>query len=242
MRNARLSRAIVAVIGMAGAVALAGCGKPAPQATAAPASLTEATPAATASLPPGSYYGQAGGGAGGTSPARVAPAPADPPPAAAAPQFAQVVAVQPVTQSVTTSHPHQVCNEEQVAVPETYRDQHQIGGAVAGGLLGALAGHMIGGGHGRTLATIAGAAGGAFAGHEIQKRHQEDNPTQLENRNVCHTVNDASTSTTTVGYNVTYTLDGRAGHIRMSHAPVVGTGLPVRDGAVVAPGTLASSH
>lgn len=41
-----------------------------------------------------------------------------------------------------------------------------VGGAVVGGLLG----NQIGGGSGRTLATIAGAVGGGYAGNEIEKR------------------------------------------------------------------------
>ena len=79
-------------------------------------------------------------------------------------------------------------------------------------------------------------AGGAFAGHEIQKKHQEDNATRMETRNVCHTVTDKSTSTKTVAYDVTYTLNGQTGHIRMDRNPGVGSGLPVQDGVVVANG------
>ncbi|GGI53244.1 glycine zipper 2TM domain-containing protein [Oxalicibacterium solurbis] len=41
-----------------------------------------------------------------------------------------------------------------------------VGGAVVGGLLG----NQIGGGSGRTLATVAGAVGGGYAGNEIEKR------------------------------------------------------------------------
>lgn len=41
-----------------------------------------------------------------------------------------------------------------------------VGGAVVGGLLG----NQIGGGNGRTLATVAGAVGGGYAGNEIEKR------------------------------------------------------------------------
>lgn len=41
-----------------------------------------------------------------------------------------------------------------------------IGGAVVGGLLG----HQVGGGTGKTLATVGGAAAGAYAGNEVQKR------------------------------------------------------------------------
>lgn len=243
MKGSRLQRAVCTSLGFIAVVALAGCSKAGAQSGLTPANLTMATPAATAALPPGNYYGQAPASApaAGPSAATGAPmatgggAPAGP---SAAPVFAQVVAVQPVTQQTAQSSPHQVCRDEEVAVPETYRDSHQVGGAVAGGVLGALAGHMIGGGHGRTLATLAGAAGGAFAGHEIQKRHQEDNPSQMEMRNVCHTVDDRTTASTTVGYDVTYVLDGHAGHLQMARAPVVGTGLPVRDGVVVAPGAM----
>lgn len=222
-RPSRLTRAILASFGIVAIAALAGCGRGGnPQAQATPANLTTATSAATAQLPPGQEPMANG----------AAQAPQGAP--AAGPQFAQVVAVQPITQAATTSKPRQVCRDEQVAVPETYKDQHQIGGAVVGGLVGALAGHQVGGGKGKTLATVAGAAGGAFAGHEIQKNHQENNATKTETRNVCHTVADKSTTTKTVGYDVTYTLNGQAGHIRMNRNPGVGTGLPVRNGAVVA--------
>ena len=41
-----------------------------------------------------------------------------------------------------------------------------VGGAVVGGLLG----NQVGGGSGKTLATIAGAVGGGYAGNEVEKR------------------------------------------------------------------------
>lgn len=42
-------------------------------------------------------------------------------------------------------------------------------GMIAGGLAGALLGRQIGHGNGRDLATVAGAAGGAYAGKKIQE-------------------------------------------------------------------------
>lgn len=42
-------------------------------------------------------------------------------------------------------------------------------GAIAGGVLGAVVGNQIGGGSGRDIARIAGIAGGAYAGHQIEK-------------------------------------------------------------------------
>lgn len=43
-------------------------------------------------------------------------------------------------------------------------------GVVAGGVIGGLLGNQVGGGNGRTLATVAGAVGGGYAGNEIEKR------------------------------------------------------------------------
>ena len=42
-------------------------------------------------------------------------------------------------------------------------------GTVAGGVLGALIGHQVGGGNGKKAATVLGAAGGAYAGNTIEK-------------------------------------------------------------------------
>jgi len=43
-------------------------------------------------------------------------------------------------------------------------------GIVAGAVLGGVLGNQIGGGNGRTLATVAGAGAGGFAGNEVEKR------------------------------------------------------------------------
>lgn len=42
-------------------------------------------------------------------------------------------------------------------------------GAVAGGVAGGLLGSQIGRGRGNTVATVAGVAGGAYAGHQVEK-------------------------------------------------------------------------
>ena len=43
-------------------------------------------------------------------------------------------------------------------------------GVVAGGVVGGLLGNQIGGGKGKTAATVLGAIGGGFAGNEVEKR------------------------------------------------------------------------
>jgi hypothetical protein len=42
-------------------------------------------------------------------------------------------------------------------------------GLIAGGVAGALLGHQVGGGRGKDLATVAGAAGGAYAGKKVEE-------------------------------------------------------------------------
>lgn len=45
-------------------------------------------------------------------------------------------------------------------------------GMVAGGVIGGLLGNQVGGGNGRKLATVAGAVGGGYAGHQIEKQNR----------------------------------------------------------------------
>lgn len=48
-------------------------------------------------------------------------------------------------------------------------------GTIGGGVVGALLGSQVGGGHGRTAAEIAGAVGGAYAGHAIEGNARKSN-------------------------------------------------------------------
>jgi outer membrane lipoprotein SlyB len=43
-------------------------------------------------------------------------------------------------------------------------------GLIAGGVAGALLGHQVGGGRGKDVATVAGAAGGAYAGKKVEEK------------------------------------------------------------------------
>ena len=45
-------------------------------------------------------------------------------------------------------------------------------GTIAGAVVGGILGHQVGGGNGNTAATVLGAAGGAYAGHAIEKNQQ----------------------------------------------------------------------
>jgi outer membrane lipoprotein SlyB len=65
-----------------------------------------------------------------------------------------------------------VCNECGTVVDVktiTEKGESSGGGMVLGGIVGGVIGHQIGSGRGNTVATVAGAAGGAYAGNEIEK-------------------------------------------------------------------------
>lgn len=50
-------------------------------------------------------------------------------------------------------------------------------GTIIGGVVGGVLGNQVGKGTGNTVATVAGVAGGALIGHEIDKNRQSKNPT-----------------------------------------------------------------
>ena len=142
------------------------------------------------------------------------------------PEFADVVAVKDVVETVIT--PREKCEDVQVQHQAPVKDQNRIAGTAAGALAGGLLGSTIGGGKGKTIATVAGVAAGGYAGNQIQKNMQEkDVVTKTEHR--CRMVNEKSPKV--VGYTVTYRIDGKEGVTRMSYKP--GPRLPVKDGHVV---------
>lgn len=142
------------------------------------------------------------------------------------PRVADVVAVKEVTETVVT--PRETCRDVQVRHQAPVQDEHRIAGTAVGAVAGGLLGHTIGGGTGKTVATVAGAAAGGYAGNQVQKNMQQnDVVTSTERR--CTTVNEKAHRT--VGYDVTYRLEGKEGVVRMPSRP--GATLPVKDGRVV---------
>ena len=55
-------------------------------------------------------------------------------------------------------------------------------GAVAGGVLGAVVGNQVGGGNGRTAATVLGALGGGWAGNSVEKKMKNETLYQVRVR------------------------------------------------------------
>lgn len=62
------------------------------------------------------------------------------------------------------------CGTVQSVGQVTREGQGGAAGVVGGAVVGGLIGNQFGGGSGKTLATVAGAAGGAYVGNEVQKK------------------------------------------------------------------------
>ena len=86
---------------------------------------------------------------------------------------ARVVGVEPQYENVSV--PRQECRNDWVteARPASNRN---YGGAVVGGLAGALIGNQVGRGHGREAATAIGAVFGALTGDNIANRGSLEQP------------------------------------------------------------------
>jgi outer membrane lipoprotein SlyB len=70
-------------------------------------------------------------------------------------------------------------------------------GTVEGGVLGGVVGIQVGRGSGKTAATVLGAAAGAYAGHELEKRNQQQTPAYR----ITVRMGDSSTQTVTQSTN-----------------------------------------
>lgn len=108
--------------------------------------------------------------------------------------------------------PSQHCWVERQQVAEPARGNNNVGGAIAGALIGGVLGHQIGGGSGKDLATVGGAVAGGVIGANVGR-----DGTQYANRDVrrCET----TTSGKPAYWDVTYNYRGQDHRMQMSEAP-----------------------
>jgi uncharacterized protein YcfJ len=141
-------------------------------------------------------------------------------------QYADVLDVKPITKTINT--PREECHDEEVTHTRPVKDENRIAGTAIGAVLGGVLGNQVGGGNGKKLATVAGAAAGGYAGNKTQQHMQEnDTYTTVEQR--CRTVTDKSEKVS--GYEVHYRYKGKEDTIRMDHDP--GNKIPVKNGELV---------
>jgi len=139
---------------------------------------------------------------------------------------ASVLSAKPLTRTVKI--PRQECHDETVTHRKAVKDKDRLLGTGLGAVVGGILGHQVGGGNGKTLATVAGAAAGGYAGNKIQQKTQEaDTYTTTEQR--CVTAYDKKEEP--AGFDVVYEYAGKRHHVHTDRDP--GSSLPVSDGKVV---------
>ncbi len=153
-------------------------------------------------------------GAASTAQATPPAQPDQPPPSDGGTQYAQVVSVTPVSQ--VAGAPQQVCHDEVIYKKVPPKDEHRIAGTAIGAVAGGLLGHLVGSGKGNTLATVAGAVGGGYAGNRIEANRQEHN-VKAETVRRCSAV--ANAGGNIAAYDVTYVYNGVTRTTRMDHDP-----------------------
>ncbi|HSV35207.1 MAG TPA: beta/gamma crystallin-related protein [Ramlibacter sp.] len=117
--------------------------------------------------------------------------------------------------------PTQHCWIERQQVSEPARDRN-VGGAIAGALIGGVLGHQVGGGSGKDIATVGGAVAGGVIGSNMGRGGATTASRDVQR---C----DKAVSGTPAYWDVTYNFRGRDHQLQMSAAP--GTTIAVnRDG------------
>ena len=140
-------------------------------------------------------------------------------------KYGKVLSVDPIRS--TTNKPREVCHDEVVSHTEPPKDEHRIAGTAIGAVVGGLLGNQVGGGKGKTLATVAGAVGGGYAGNRIEASRQQGQVTSSVQRK-CSTVTDSSSKI--VGYDVRYVYNGITRTTRMDHDP--GDRVQIQEGVI----------
>ena len=119
----------------------------------------------------------------------------------------RVISTTPIIQQVTV--PRQVCSPEQVTTQQSKSGAGALMGAIAGGAMG----NAVGGGNGKTAATMLGLIGGAVVGDSIEGAPQ----TQTQTVQRCRMQNFYENRT--VAYNVAYEYAGRQYSVQMPYDP-----------------------
>ena len=105
--------------------------------------------------------------------------------------------------------PNQHCWVERQQVSD--RGDRNVGGAIAGALIGGVLGHQVGGGHGKDLATVGGAVAGGVIGSNVGRNGE----TSSQDVRRCEN----TTSGTPAYWDVTYNYRGQDHQLQMTQAP-----------------------
>ncbi|MFT3791792.1 MAG: glycine zipper 2TM domain-containing protein [Rudaea sp.] len=212
------SKKFAGALACALAATLAACGGSSPGNTAqnAPAAAQNPPPAPP---PPASMLVAELTAPANSSASSVASPSGEPAPAAGSAEYAQVVSLTPL------SGMQQVCSDQSVTERRPQSDDHQVAGTVIGAIAGGVIGNQIGSGGGRRFTTVAGAIGGGIAGKKIQEAHQEgDTVTRVVRR--CRNV--VAGKDVPQLFDVVYAYQGQNLRVKLDYDPGSRIALPVR--------------
>ena len=133
-------------------------------------------------------------------------------------EYAQVVRSEPIYRDVRVSEPREVCREEPVTERTVYNRGPDPGAVLFGAIVGGVIGHQFGGGHGRDVATAAGAMIGAnHAAASTYRNGRVVERTRYET--TCRDVGRVRYVSEIEGYDVTYRWHGHLYHTRKAYDP-----------------------
>jgi uncharacterized protein YcfJ len=136
---------------------------------------------------------------------------------------ARVRSVDPQYENVAV--PRNECTSRWVNETQRVGPERQYGGAVVGGLAGAILGNQVGGGHGKQAATAVGAVVGAMTGDRLSNGYAPEQYVQAQREvRECRNVSELQQRLT--GYRVQYEYHGQNYSTLMRENP--GATLPVR--------------
>lgn len=120
----------------------------------------------------------------------------------------RVVSATPIYKTVVKEIPYTRCYDKPVRHYETYSTNTHNGtlGTLIGGVAGGILGHQVGGGSGKTVATIGGAIVGTMVGHNLSnQRAYRPAREYITHQEVCTTEYQRRYSKQFVGYkNIAY--------------------------------------
>jgi uncharacterized protein YcfJ len=141
-------------------------------------------------------------------------------------QYAEVLASEPIYDTVSYTVPTQQCRQQTVAYREPQARSYTapIVGAIIGGALGNAVGHSK---RNKQVGTAVGAVLGGTIGADVGRRHQTyGTDVRYATEEICSTVQEHRTEQRFAGYHVTYRYGGETYTTRLNHDP--GSALRVR--------------
>ncbi len=111
-------------------------------------------------------------------------------------EHVRVVQSNPVYDNIVERNPYEQCRN--VNVPIQSSGESEDLGTFLGGVAGGILGHQVGGGHGKTVATIGGAILGSAVGNSLSRK---DSYARYETRRQCETKYHETNKRVLAGYN-----------------------------------------